>query len=66
MNFSLFHIQWNVLRCAVAAVKDKINEIVFKYKKRNENVLRRLESKTSKVNNKSNKSPFSSLPLLYT
>ena len=24
MNFSLFHIQWSVLRCAVTAVKDKI------------------------------------------
>ena len=24
MHFSLFHIQWSVLRCAFAAVKDKI------------------------------------------
>ena len=66
-NNAFFTVSYPIecIEMSVAAVKDKIMKSFSNIKKINENVLRRLEIKTI-VNNKSNTSPFSSLPLLYT
>ena len=57
MNFSLFQIKCSVLRCVVAAFKDKIMKS-FSNIKINENVLLRLEILTIQVNNKSTRRHF--------